>query len=327
MLLALRRRTAGVAGTDRHRLVREGLGRCAAQLGHPPSRREYDRWRSHLPRPQDVPSATAARNAFGGSWSRVRAQLAGAVEADASSLRLTAQGASYTEQEMLAALRRAAGELGDEVSFEAYVRWARGVARAEGRGARVPRSGKPFRRQWGSWQAATSAAWPTRASRWPGARRWGVPYSRDELRAAVRTASSDLGKGAGLTYGAYDRWAQTASVLPASGARPRAATVTLAFGSWAQALSDAGLIEGAALRHRRARPGVPSSDAELVDWSRRARDELGYWPTRRQYTEWRHDKIAHACSDTETPPSEATLRLRLGGWSAARAAAACISEG
>lgn len=72
VLEALRRRLQPHRATGRQQAMLDALAGCEAAIGHAPSRREWDRWRAQQPRPQDLPSATAIRNVFGGSWSRAR---------------------------------------------------------------------------------------------------------------------------------------------------------------------------------------------------------------------------------------------------------------
>lgn len=316
VLLALQARLGdGDAANSRQERIVAALRRCAADLGHAPSRRDWDTWRARQNRPQDWPSASAIRNAFGGSWSRARHAAGGQPSPAASALRLTAQGASYTDKEMLAALLAAGGENLSALTFEGYVRWARARApRLDG--PRTPRSGKPFRRRWGSWaQAMEAAAEAAGTTGNPRSRAWGKTYGSEVIIDALMEATADVKPGPhGLTFGQYDRWART---HPLGRPRPRAATVARHFGSWAHALEAAGLLGSHEARQRAARVGTPHSDEELVAWLCRAVDECGQGVTRASYASWRRLVIACREPGDPIPPSDATLRLRLGGWGSA----------
>jgi hypothetical protein len=140
------------------------------------------------------------------------------------------------------------------------------------------------------------------------------------MTEAVRAAADELGRGAALTYGDYDRFAMGDAQLHDTDRRwPRAATIARRFGSWAHALLAAGLLDDESFNRRAGRVGTQATDEELVAWLRLAARELGTPLSRASYERWRVNRIANGASPAAVPPSDATIRLRLGGWRAAQA--------
>ncbi len=240
-----------------------------------------------------------------------RAAAGGTPTPDVLARRLLGVGGRYTDDELLDALNRAASGLGaNGLTVEGYVRWTRTAPPAAGR---TPRSVKPFRDRWGSWHAAVEAA--LRDDRYDGpphSRNWGRRYTWEEMLHALQDAQEAVGETA---YGVYDSWAREQAARGVR--RPRASTISRHFGSWSSALESAGLLDDETRARRHARSGTPLTDEQLVDWLIAARSQFGHALTRQTYAAWRSRLIERRPRSAPVPPSDATIRLRLGGWRAA----------
>lgn len=80
---------------------------------------------------------------------------------------------------------------------------------------------------------------------------------------------------------------------------PHPMTIISRYGTWANALHEAGLPYAARQRRRAI------SDDECLEAVRRCKETWGYWPTYRVYNDWYHQFGG---------PSPATIRARFSRW-------------
>ena len=124
---------------------------------------------------------------------------------------------TFSDEDILAALRAVAGLLGEPLSHGKY-------DSAEHSG---PSSARVIQR-FGSWSAACAAAGVRSGA---ASRTYASKWDRESVIAAVRAFP-------GSTYAQYEAWAREDS------ARPSAATVRNVLGGWAAAKAAAGYSDG-----------------------------------------------------------------------------------
>lgn len=197
VLLELRRRLAdsddrvGELNRKEARGVR-GLRLAAVELGGSPSKRAYRRLRQEHPE-LDLPADSSVIDWLGGSWNAAleRARLGRVPDVDAEVIPAQPR---YSDEEIIAAVKECAAEIGHIPSWPQYLHWARRPDVRRRRGAR-PKSQGPFERVFGGWTEtltaaglveATAAGVPTSTGR-------AYRYSDQQLFAALEEISTALG--------------------------------------------------------------------------------------------------------------------------------------
>lgn len=299
------RRASAIHATER---------RAAATGVDRPSAARYKKWRAESPDGLGAPTVAQVRTIFGGKWSLATEALPGVAAPDVLAHRLTSPG-NFTRQDCIDALRRWNEQTGQILEVQ-YIAWSRAQRTAD-RELRLPATGDPFRRRFDGWEdAMTTAGIAYRRTAGLPPTRFRPQHprhlTRKEIVDALRTAHAQLGEP--FTIARYDAWVrrqaaeyaarQEQSRIP--GRRP----VTRMFGSWQAAITEA-LGDRAALLAASGRRTKRYSDDELRTawWSCRA--ELGRDPSLNEYEQWRHVR-AEATGFTDWPPSEGSIRIRLG---------------
>ena len=230
----------------------------ATELGESPSMNQ-------MSAAEGRPSGSTYRHRFD-SWANA-VQKAGVEPTD--------QPNRYTETELLGHLRALANELGRPPTLE------------ELNAADNRPSFKPFRRAFGTWNVALTAAGfdPNHAM----SHTEPEGYSDTELLTHIRELAEELGRQ------------PTQDEMHQADGRPSESTYKRRFGSWSDAIEQAGLESG--------RKTSSYSETELLDLLRDLAAELGETPSVRQL------------NAAEDYPSRAVYRSRFGSWSAALEAA------
>lgn len=232
----------------------DALKRAAGTLGRTPSKDEMESM-------DGLPSVWTYQHRFG-SWSA-------ALERAGIRPRQAPARTRYSDEELIAAIRRAADELGKAPTMKE-------MALLEG----VP-SPLTFRDRFGSWTSAIKAA-GLEPNVGPGRSR----FTDEELIAAIRRFAQELGRS------------PLAKELAARDGAPSPHTYVYRFGSWTTALERAGLKP----RHG---PGPKYTDEELASLLRRAAGELGRTPKTTDM------------NSIEDMPSVVTFIKRFGSWRSA----------
>ena len=320
----------GVQADGRRAGMRDALAACARELGVTiPSAAQYEGWRVGSPAGVGAPTTGQLRRACG-SWSNALSLLLGAPELDPTRRRLLAHGIRFSQEQVLRAVGAFLASLPrDESPTQSrYLEWAATVPRdADGR-TRVPCSGSPWRRTFGSWTAVLRAAGAEpsliRFRSRPRARRG---FTREDAVAALRAAHAELGEPLGTAR--YDNWGREierrracepdANTAPV----PTAHTVGRLFGGWWPALKSA-LGEGVLLS-RRVQPYEYTSEQLMALWQA-CRQHLGHPPAVHEYDAWRLSRMSHG-DGTNSAPHYNTLSRRIGNGSWSGVAAAAGEDG
>lgn len=235
----------------RMELYRRALRLCTEETGRVPSRRAYEAWRAALERPDEWPSPTAIRNAFG-SWPKAL-QAAGLDAApDPRGAALAVYRVHYDADALIAALRCWREREPDApLTSAAYHRFVL-ASRAAGSESDValPSTPDPFEATFGSWRRALIAAGlaepRARPERWRGPARF---YTDEHITACLQRAAVELDVDR-LTSAAFHAWADaTCRAAAAVGEQlhiPSTKFISDRFGSWRDALVAAGLADDAA---------------------------------------------------------------------------------
>ena len=137
-------------GGHKVRAAVSALHEVADVLGHTPSVKEYRSIRVRLPELRRPPDATV-RRWLDGSWNDcLKALLDTPTDGDFAARRAGVND-KYEDEEVFAALRECAADLGDPPAMTAYFRWARRPDVLE-RPGRRPTSRRPFNASAGSAQ-------------------------------------------------------------------------------------------------------------------------------------------------------------------------------
>jgi hypothetical protein len=311
------------------------LRNVARKLGHSPTADEYEMERRaqgpETSAAEKLPHPRTLRSWFGaGSWNDCLrdARLEPVPDGDVI---LLAVRRKFERDELLKALQDCTAEIGYIPGFYAYAAWARRPEAVELPGRR-PTSLGPFLRCFGSFPAAIEQAGLATPGEYVNGRpgthslRLGkYSYDLEEIRQVLREMAARIGRPPRSTE--YEPLRE--SLMVEAGAEDRFRAVpsgTVVFGryaSWDDALVDAGLAPlggRATVDYKRMRGNrCRWSDQELMDWLRRAYDELERPFSSCRYVRWRSEKIAEARRNKThlRIPSFETIRRRLGEWAKA----------
>jgi len=287
---------------------------CEAEIGRFPSYRAYEAWRLEQPSPSDWPSGSSIARAFS-SWSAMLDALAVAPAARPQTVKMMAIGGEFTRDELLEAIRRCGRELGKSpLTFTDYRRWAQATRHDDGH-ERVPLTITPFMREFGSFSSAVTDAGlePFLKSKAAANRSW---YSRDEIAAALRGASQDLGERAPTTT-QYMRWRRAlledARSRGSKLALPSDTSIYAHFLTWADALHASGLVadDEVDLVRRRAQ-GEATSPQRVAKSLLEFQAAERYGETRSDYMRWRAEQ-PRIFGRHDAPDNWALVR-RYGKW-------------
>lgn len=273
-----------------------------------PSVRQYDEWRRTVPAGRAAPSSGQIRRRFG-SWRAAEEAVFARPAADPLRRRLGPARVAFTRDEAIAGLKRFVAENPDAaITQKTYLRWARLVRSQEDtQVARLPTSGEPFIRLFGSFTGAVAAAGIAVPNPLPGG-----ASRRDHFAARSTKALEEFFAecGAPVTQPRYDQWRTrraTNRVLPIP---PTTQTIVRTFGTWTTAVTVAAGAQAANHRHGRGRE---YTDEELLNGLRACTEDAGRRPTLSAYRDYRARR-ARAGEQLARPE---TIRVRLGLWAQA----------
>ena len=306
------------------------MERCAAATGvGRPSAARYRKWRAESPEAFGAPTVAQVRTIFGGKWSLATEALPGVAASDVLAHRLTSPRGPFSPQDCVDALRLWHEETGQTLEVQ-YVAWSR-AQRAVDRNSRLPATGDPFRLRFDGWRDALSAAGIAYERPAPGHRRFTPQHprhlTRDEIIAALRQAHAAIGEP--FTMERYNAWVRRQAAEHAERQErmriPGHSPAVRLFGSWPAATIEAlgDRPQARSQTCRRARH-YTRDDLARAWWA--CRDELGRTPTMSDYEHWRH-VTAEANGFADWPPSEASIRMRLGDARWAPACTLLLAEG
>jgi hypothetical protein len=286
----------------------------------------------------DWPDDRTIRRWIGPSWNDAltRAGLQAIPDADAV---VVQRGSDFDREEVIAALRDCAAQLGGVPSVSRYLSWARrqtanGDADGDGDG-RVPRSIGPINRLFGGWLGLLTAAGMIEGSSPTGLARSnltraaaGYGYTDEQMRAATREITERLGFVPRTTDYTTER-ERLLTEEETAGKPPRAFpsfnALNRRYGTWDAALADAGLRPFGG-RHRNARPRRPPvrskpcvSEETVLAAIRYCYREMGEPFTSSVYRRWRKQRHRQAREQGVwlRLPDYTTVLKRFGGWSTA----------
>jgi hypothetical protein len=275
---------------------------CAADLGHPPSQPEYDRWReAHLSTDdtRHLPSSDTLMRRLGRhAWSRVAAALGVEVPRPAGSSR------RFSDGELAEAWRACTLELGHPPSVEQYVGWRKNsLARDDT--ACLPHPKTLTERLGGR-------SWPGIAARLgvsyaPHCGPLSTAYGDDELTRAWECATVELGHPP--TEAKYSEWRARRRAGTGADRLPHGHTLTnrLGHGKWPRVAAGVVCAPGPAA-HR-----TYSVDQLAGAW-RRCTVDLGHVPTQYDYDWWRAEQLAGGNAARVPHHKTLTSRLGRGSW-------------
>lgn len=300
------------------------LHEVAEILGRTGSLKEYRAIRARLPELGLRPDGTI-RRWLAGSWNEClkRALLDTVTDGDFVA-RHVGVNDRFEDEEILQALRECSSELGYAPAMTEYLRWARRPDVRE-RPGRRPLSYKPFERFGGIGKALVAAGVISKNGGRYAANGRVIPsgyrYDDQDIIDALLMVARRLGRSPRPSEYERERQRIYAELLANGEIRtlPTVDVIRKRYGFWNAALAKAGLAE---LEHS-GEPHLglrrPSySEAEKLEWIRRAWAELGEPFTATSYKRWRLKEIAKTDAAV---PSLAILERTFGGWKHARARA------
>jgi hypothetical protein len=310
--------------------VRQAIAalRVAAEiLGASPSLKAYERLRKENPAWDWPPARSLKRWLGAGNWNDVleRAHLDRIAEGEALALHY---GPAFAPEEVSAALRECASELGYWPSFNEYIGWAR-RADVRGRPGRRPMSQGPFSSTFGTFakalKAATGAAEDSAISSDRGFRVAGYFVGDKRIRLGLREVAKRLGRPPRTQEYIAERKLihQESSAAGSPRALPSYGTICRRYGSWDAALADAGLTPLGGRATGQGRRGVPGrkgarlGDTAMAAAILEAHSVLGEPFSSTAYSKWRLATIKKDPSHRRELPSYHTIWKHFGSWEAA----------
>jgi hypothetical protein len=325
-LAAIRRETAPRPGADdrsqttvlglhaaKVAVARASLEQAALDLRRVPSRREYDRWRSQQPRPEEFATATFIRRAFRGSWVEATAELDG-LSPDVTARRLLQNGQEFSLAQMDRALEMfAAAVPHGERTQHAYMKWATDYVRLPG-AFDVPLNVATLTTRFGlSWsdlleQKTGERESTLRSMSAPLATPRARSLTAEEKLDCVRMCAREL-KLPVPTALEFDRWARCRFDSGGRRVAQHSHTIAKSFGGWAGTLFAAGLLtQEQRILHRHRTVHSVFGDEALRFVAAALRDRGtgadGAELTRVGYANWRCSVMLH--------PEAAGLRVPSG---------------
>jgi hypothetical protein len=313
---------AGDGYSQRQLLSLNALRAYQASTRLAPARGPYDEWRK-TQRQDQWPSSTFIQNSFK-TWGGALAALGIAPTANAASGRLRANGPKYSREEIIAALQFYARSTGNTtVQQKAYIEWARDERSKErNAGLRTPASQKPFRENFDSWAEAVSAAGltpPLARHRVGGPR---IHYTRKEMLRWIAEWSGQS-PAPRLMVASYDEFARRrrgeAEACNEVVWIPSGHVILGEFGTFPDALREAGLVEGYEYRRLLRRVGryVKVSDDELLAVLSAAIDDNNGELTTGGLERWVEQQLRNGTRDPRELPSWSLVQSR---WPTVKAA-------
>lgn len=306
---------------DKVRAAVSALRDVAEILGHSPSVKEYRAVCKELSELK-IPSEPTVRRWLGAGWNDclTRALLDAVADGDFAS-RPIGFSDRFDDDEVFAALRECADELGHPPTVTEYFGWARRPDVRDRLGRR-PSSFKPFER-FGNFRGALTAAGVIgeNEARYSANGRilpLRYAYSDDDIGAALLTVARRLRRSPRPAEYHRERQRIYEDALVNGEIRPipTVDVIRKRHGDWNAALTKAGLepVEHPSQPHL-GRPRPTYTDAEKLEWLRRAWKELGEPFTAHAYKHWRATKIR---MEAAAIPCLPTVERTFGGWKNAR---------
>jgi hypothetical protein len=307
--------------SDKVRAAVYALRDVADILGHSPTIREYRMCRDAFAEFRLPPDGTI-RRWLGANWQGclARALLEAVTDGD-EALRPIGLNQRFEDEEVLAALRACMDELGYLPSLTQYLQWARRPDVRE-RPGRRPMSYKVFERFGGFPDASVAAGLVPAGGARVAANGRVIPslyrYRDEDVTNALVTVAAVLNGSPSRRQ--YRR--QRRLMIEASRQRgdnttlPTAEVIVCRFRTWNNALIAAGLAPLADSRQPHLGERPPRySEAEKLEWVRRAWVEMGEPFTGGAYSRWRKKEMAATGLSIPCLP---VLERTFGSWSRAR---------
>jgi hypothetical protein len=316
------------------------LKEAADALGRSPG--EYEEVLTGAHRPAGWPSSHTVRHVLAGTWNDClsRAALDAGLDGDVIVREL---GSSFTEDEVIAALRACRNDLQRVPSLTEFIGWS---CRPEvkRRPGRRPSSQGPFDRLFGGYLSALGAAGlaDLDSGTWNGPRSTlaqGGVYRQTEaaMLDALREVAERVEHSPTTTEYTREREVIQKESIDAGRLRtiPSYQSILRRFGSWDGACVEAGLEPARGRQRERERPRGHVSPRRITDETIRAAirdayDELGDPFTCDAYKAWQKRKVAEDTTVARLKsryPSYQTIWSRHGSWQAAVADALASMDG
>jgi hypothetical protein len=335
----------GRGRTRRHNERREAaiaaLREVAEILGHSPSVRDF-RGVLHEHPEYGWPNDSAIRRWFGNaSWNECLAEAGLGRVADGDFVGATT-GHMFSLEDLVRAVKLCAEEVKMAIPPQTvFLGWA-GRRATQLNHDRIPRSLHPFDR-YGGYHVVTTIGGirpENGAIVYPDGtiRPAKLRYSDDDMREALREVAARLGRSPLTREYRAEREAIRKESAAADGLRtlPTWGVIRTRFGTWDEALSEAGLeavngrVNGMRRRDYVRKGGVRFTDDELVAWMWRAFNDLGgpSGTTTLKYKPWRLRVKAEAETRGEylTIPGYEAFRAKYGTWEKAKLAAIAAGD-
>lgn len=305
------------------------LREAADILGHSPSMKEYRSLRRELPE-CELPADGNIRRWLGGGWHDClrRALLDAVTDGDFSST-LVGQTYRYSDEEVLAALRECAADVGHVPTVSQYMQWA-GRPEVLDRPGRRPRSLRHMMRL-GGFRASLAQAGVISLSEARFAAD-GLPlpvrysYTEEEMTTALRLVAERLKRSPRSTEYQHERdlICDEAFARGEMQVLPTSDVILRHLGPWNRALVTAGLKEVTPRRSARSRTSGATAATtsrhaytieEKLDALRAAWTAVGDPFSINAYRLWRRTQLENGA---DRIPSAITFEKTFGTWTAAR---------
>lgn len=305
------------------------LREAADVLGRSPSIKEYRSLRRELPE-LELPADGNIRRWLGGGWNDClrRALLDAVTDGDFSST-LVGLTYRYSDEEVLAALRECAADLGHVPTVNEYLQWARRPDVLD-RPGRRPRGLRHMMRLGGFRATLALAGVISESEARFAADGRPLPvrfsYTEEEMTQALRLVAKRLERSPRSTEYQHERnlICDEAIARGEMQVLPTSDVIRRHLGPWNHALTAAGLDEikphpGTRSRTSSATEGTRSRHAytleEKLDALRAAWASMGDPLSINAYREWRRTQLDNGA---ERIPSVVTFEKTFGTWTAAR---------
>lgn len=312
-----------VLGDARAQLAVNALWLCSADVGGPPSWRQYEAWRTSQDAAREWPTVSQLRSIFG-TWAQALTACGYDPAPDVLAQQLAGLGGPFDAAELINNLQLCAQALHrDDFSFNIYKKWAAEELRKPEELRcrwRLCFSQNTFVKHFGSWPKARLAAGlganPQGQALMRATRGVAGDYEGDRLLALLQRAAAETGLDGRLTPGKYDVWAREASAASLAGGHhvgiARSVASSKRYDGWAQALRAAELLTDDELRRRRHTRPHPWEDQELLEALKQAHAALGDRLNRSTYEKWREELLQSDNAPANGVPSRTIIQRRLG---------------
>jgi hypothetical protein len=294
--------------------------------GETPSRRPYNRWRDKQADRDELPSASAVANTFGG-WPAAAQAIGAKADVDVLARRAAQTGRRLRRDELISVLRDWGATQPPKLTYRLYRAWALKANHDPDRSVPwVPVSRGTYLERFGGWAQALHAAGliddvqleEAKADQIaPDARKLTPESMVEALQVAARALAPRR-----LTVVLYNTWRHRQMETGAS-QPPAVTTLQTRFGSWHDALHAAELIDTPQLNAGLRKGGRRAPDRHVLRCLRSAIEAIGPDLTRRQYRRWRERQLTAGMRPR--PVSDSAIVNRFGGWPAAVRAATTVT--